>query len=617
MSDLIHLLPDSVANQIAAGEVIQRPSSVVKELVENSVDAGARNIHIILTDSGKTCIQVIDDGKGMTETDARMAFERHATSKITQASDLFALGTFGFRGEALPSIVAVAQVELHTRTENDELGTMLCIEGSRVVSQNVEMCPVGCNFLVKNLFFNVPARRKFLKSNPTELTNVIIEVERIALVHPEIAFTLHDNDTELLNLAPTSRRQRVMQLFGKKINQDLLNIDIQTTIVNLTGFVGTPDIARKKGNHQYFFVNGRYMRHPYFHKAVMEPFTGLIPEGEQVSYFLYFDVDPSRIDVNIHPTKTEIKFEDEHAVWQIIVAAVREVLGRTHAAPSIDFDTVDCPDIPIPVAGRNCPPPTLQLDPTYNPFKDHHERSSSRKPAIDWEKLYGVTSGTAKTDDTRLPFPADEATPAASEHAQAELFHVEPLPQDRTFPCTQIDGRYIATSIGSGLMLIEQHRAHTRVLFDRYMKHFADHKSASQGMLFPELLQLSPSQALQMDRLLDDFACLGFDISNMGGGTFSVQGVPFDIKGLNACHLLQDMLDSAVESGSAIRSDPHHSMALTMARSAAIVVGQVLSNEEMSTLVSDLFACAMPNYTPDGKTIIHIIEEGELEKLFA
>ena len=343
MSDIIHLLPDAVANQIAAGEVIQRPASVVKELVENAVDAGAKEIHVLVTDAGKTSIQVIDDGKGMSETDARLSFERHATSKIREASDLFALRTMGFRGEALASIAAVAEVELKTRLIGEELGTRLVISGSRVESQEVVSCPQGSNFSVKNLFFNVPARRKFLKTNSTELSNILTEFERIALVHPDIAFYLYSNDAELFNLPVMPLRQRIMSVFGKKLNQQLLSVEVDTTLIKISGFVAKPETARKKGVHQYFFVNGRYMRHPYFHKAVMEAYERLIPVGEQISYFVYFEVNPANIDVNIHPTKTEIKFENEQAIWQILSAAVKETLGKFNAVPSIDFDSVDMP----------------------------------------------------------------------------------------------------------------------------------------------------------------------------------------------------------------------------------------------------------------------------------
>ena len=337
MSDIIRLLPDSVANQIAAGEVIQRPASVIKELVENAIDAGAQHIDVLVTDAGKSSIQVIDDGKGMSETDARLSFERHATSKIREAADLFALRTMGFRGEALASIAAVAQVELRTCVEGEELGTKLVIAGSKVESQEAISCPKGSNFCVKNLFFNVPARRKFLKSNQTELSNILTEFERIALVNPNVSFTLYHNDAELFNLPAIQLRQRIMGVFGKKINQDLLSLDVDTTMVRISGFVARPESARKKGARQYFFVNGRYMRHPYFHKAIMDAYEHLIPVGEQVSYFIYFDVDPGNIDVNIHPTKTEIKFENEQAIWQILAAAVKETLGKFNAVPSIDL----------------------------------------------------------------------------------------------------------------------------------------------------------------------------------------------------------------------------------------------------------------------------------------
>ena len=596
MSDLIHLLPDSVANQIAAGEVIQRPASVVKELVENSIDAGAKTVHVLITDAGKTCIQVIDDGKGMSETDARMAFERHATSKIHQASDLFALGTFGFRGEALPSIAAVSQVELHTRTEEDELGTVIYLEGSKVVRQEVDACARGSNFLVKNLFFNVPARRKFLKSDQTELSNIITEVERVALVNNEVTFTLHHNGTELLNLVQTGQRQRVMQLFGKKSNQELLGIHVETSIANISGFVGGPESARKKGSHQFFFVNGRYMRHPYFHKAVQEAFSNLIPENEQVSYFIYFDVDPSRIDVNIHPTKTEIKFEDEHAIWQILVASIREVLGRSHAVPTIDFDTTDKPDIPVIPKERNFAPPQPETHPNYNPFQANRE-IPERKAPINWEKLY----------ETIPPAPIE----------QAELFKNETEKQASTYDCIQFNGQYIVTPVGTGLMLIEQHRAHVRILFDRYMHQFQGKHGVSQGMLFPEMVQVSPSEAVQMDLLLADFGCLGFEINNMGGGSFSIQGIPPGIEGLDPCKLVIEMLSSALEKKDSVKSDVQSNMALTMARSAAIVVGQMLTNEEMNAIVAELLACSMPNYTPDGKKTLSIIDEQEFSKIFS
>lgn len=630
--DLIHLLPDSVANQIAAGEVIQRPASVVKELVENSVDAGATSIQVRLTDAGRTNIQVIDNGKGMSETDARMSFERHATSKIKDPVDLFNLHTFGFRGEALASIAAVAQVELRTRRNEDELGTVIRIAGSRIESQELDMCPVGTNFQVKNLFFNVPARRKFLKSDQTELNNVMMEIERVALVHPEIAFSVYRNDVELINVPQATLRQRIQHLFGKKLGQELLTIDVDTTLVKVTGCVGVPESARKKGAHCFFFVNGRYMRHPYFHKAVMEAYSHLIPSTEQVPYFLYFTVEPSRIDVNIHPTKTEIKFEDEQAIWQILIASIREVLGRTNVAPSIDFDVADCPDIPVPTLGMDksaYAPPTLTVDNSYNPFKQ--DAVSYKRPSVKWDELYCGVSGSSLGRELRfdelpsddLPWsdnPVEEKQNQHNSGAQnngGELFGSVPTAQHSCADCYQYKGRYIVTSMKSGLMLVDQHRAHVRVLFQRYLNQLSEHGSASQGLLFPEMFTVSTVQSVVMEQLLDDFYKLGFDISNMGGGSFAIQGVPNGIEGLNPISLVCDMLAEAMEQGDVSKEEIHHSMALTMARSSAIVVGQVLSTTEMTALIEELFACEMPAYTPDGKKVFAIIAEDEIEKRFA
>lgn len=628
--DLIHLLPDSVANQIAAGEVIQRPSSVVKELVENSVDAGATSIQVRLTDAGRTNIQVIDNGKGMSETDARMSFERHATSKITNPADLFALHTFGFRGEALASIAAVAQVELRTRRGEDELGTVIHIAGSRIESQEVDVCPVGTNFQVKNLFFNVPARRKFLKSDQTEVNNVMTEMERIALVNPGIAFSVYRNDVELMNVPQSTLRQRIQHLFGKKMGQELLSVEVDTTLVRVSGCVGIPESARKKGAHCFFFVNGRYMRHPYFHKAVTEAYAHLIPATEQVPYFLYLTVDPARIDVNIHPTKTEIKFEDEQAIWQILMASVREVLGRTNAIPSIDFDATDCPDIPVysqtadPLPHT---PPMPTVDNDYNPFKQtppsNYKRTSPR-----WDDLYrGVGASTLgsvirpdelSSDD--LPWSGNteevQQESVCSQGVHGELFESEPHQQSSYTDCYQYKGRYVLTSMKSGLMLVDQHRAHVRILFQRYLKQLSEHRSASQGLLFPEMLTVSVAQSVVMEQLIDDFNSLGFDISNMGGGSFAIQGVPQDIEGLDPVKLVGEMLAGAIEKGNVPKDEIHRSMALTMARSAAIVVGQVLSAEEMTVLVEELFACDMPAYTPDGKKVFAIIADDEIDKRF-
>lgn len=626
MSDIIHLLPDSVANQIAAGEVIQRPASVIKELVENAIDADAQNIHVLVTDAGKTCIQIIDDGKGMSETDARLSFERHATSKIREAADLFALRTMGFRGEALASIAAVAQVELKTRLESEELGTKLVIAGSKVESQEAVSCSKGSNFSVKNLFFNVPARRKFLKANSTELSNILAEFERIALVHPEVAFSLYSNDSELFNLPVSPLRQRILAIFGKKLNQQLLNIEVNTTMVKISGYIAKPETARKKGAHQYFFVNGRYMRHPYFHKAVMEAYEQLIPVGEQVSYFIYFEVDPANIDVNIHPTKTEIKFENEQAIWQIISAAVKESLGKFNAVPSIDFDTEDMPD--IPAFEQNLPPepPRVQYNSDFNPFKTSSSGSGGgvtgySRQKVEWEDLYGGLEKASKMNRPVINEPEAEpdyfspAEPEAPAVVPSTLYANESIVEKGNLHL-QFKGRFILTSVKSGLMLIDQHRAHIRVLFDRYMMQIRQKQGMSQGVLFPEILQLPVSEAAVLQSIMDDLSAVGFELSDLGGGSYAINGIPAGIEGLNPVELVRSMLHTAMEKGNDVKEEVQSILALTLSRAAAIVYGQVLSNEEMVNLVDNLFACVAPNYTPDGKVVLSTIKEEEIEKLF-
>lgn len=621
MSDIIHLLPDSVANQIAAGEVIQRPASVIKELVENAIDAEAKEVHVLVTDAGKTSIQVIDDGKGMSETDARLAFERHATSKIREASDLFALRTMGFRGEALASIAAVAEVELKTRLADEELGTRLVIAGSKVESQEAVSCPKGSNFSVKNLFFNVPARRKFLKANSTELSNILAEFERIVLVHPDVAFYLYSNDSELFNLPVMPLRQRIMAVFGKKLNQQLLSVEVDTTLVRISGYVAKPETARKKGAHQYFFVNGRYMRHPYFHKAVMDAFEHLIPVGEQISYFIYFEVDPANIDVNIHPTKTEIKFENEQAIWQILSAAVKESLGKFSAVPSIDFDTDGLPDIPAFEQVRPVEPPQVHYNADFNPFKSSSSSYSSgssysRKP-VEWEGLYaGLEKASRMNDDVTEP------APAAEEEVQAVVVPASPdagasLPVTAGGQHWQFKGRYILTSVKSGLMLIDQHRAHVRVLFDRYMEQIRQKQGVAQGVLFPEIVQFPASEVAMLESIQDDLFAVGFELTSLGGGSYAINGVPAGIEGLNPVELVRNMVHTALEKGSDVKEEVQTLLALTLARAAAIVYGQVLSNEEMSALVDSLFACATPGYTPDGRTVLTTLKDEDLEKLFA
>ena len=625
MSDIIRLLPDSVANLIAAGEVIQRPASVIKELVENAIDAGAQHIDVLVTDAGKSSIQVIDDGKGMSETDARLSFERHATSKIREAADLFALRTMGFRGEALASIAAVAQVELRTCVEGEELGTKLVIAGSKVESQEAISCPKGSNFCVKNLFFNVPARRKFLKSNQTELSNILTEFERIALVNPNVSFTLYHNDAELFNLPAIQLRQRIMGVFGKKINQDLLSLDVDTTMVRISGFVARPESARKKGVRQYFFVNGRYMRHPYFHKAIMDAYEHLIPVGEQVSYFIYFDVDPGNIDVNIHPTKTEIKFENEQAIWQILAAAVKETLGKFNAVPSIDFDTEGMPDIPAfessPYAGIQ--PPKTTYNPDYNPFNTSAvpPSSYSSKPSRDWEQLYEGLEHHSSAQHIQKSYPDDgdyftaasmeqPVTPTLYDHSE------EAAMGEKSSQHYQFKGRFILTSVKSGLMIIDQQRAHIRILYDQYLEQITRRQGASQGMLFPDIVQFPVSEVPVLQEIMEDLSYLGFELTDLGGGSYAINGIPSGIEGLNPVELIQSMVHTAMEKGGKVKEEVQSNLALTLAKAAAIVPGQVLTNEEMNGLVDGLFAVATPNYTPDGKTVLSVLQEDELEKLF-
>jgi len=607
MSDIIRLLPDSVANQIAAGEVIQRPASVIKELVENAIDAEARHINVVVKDAGKTSIRVVDDGKGMSETDARLAFERHATSKIREAADLFALRTMGFRGEALASIAAVAQVELKTRVASESLGTSLCISGSKVESQEVESCPQGSNFLVKNLFFNVPARRKFLKSNQTELSNILTEFERIVLVHPEVGFTLHHNEVELFNLPKTTLRQRLLDVFGRKMNQQLLSVDVETSMVKICGFVGKPETARKKGAHQYFFVNGRYMRHPYFHKAVADAYEHLVPVGEQVSYFIYFEIDPANIDVNIHPTKTEIKFENEQAIWQILVAAIKESLGKFNAVPTIDFDTEGMLDIPVYESKGSIAPPKTNYNPDFNPFKT--SESSYTRPQTGWEELY---RGLEK----HIPSYPEQEYAVWAEEKQSSMLNNDTSYMEKSSQHYQFKGRYILTSVKSGLMIIDQQRAHIRVLFDRYLLQIEKKQGASQGVLFPEVVQFPASEAVMLESIFDDLSAIGFELSNLGGGSYAVNGVPTGTEGLNPVELLKNMVHTAMEKGNDVKRDIQHTIALALAKSAAIVPGQVLSNEEMNNLVDSLFICEVPNYTPDGKIVLSVISETDIDRLF-
>ena len=633
MSDIIHLLPDSVANQIAAGEVVQRPSSVIKELVENSIDAGATQVQVIVEDAGKSLVQVIDNGKGMSETDARLAFERHATSKISEAKDLFALRTMGFRGEALASIAAVAQVELRTRAADKDLGVSIIIEGSRVVDQQPVNCPVGANFAVKNLFFNIPARRKFLKSNQTELSNILTEFERIALAHPETSFSLHSGGAAMMNLPAGNFKQRILGVFGKRLEAKLIPVEVKTTLINISGFVGVPSASRRKNAQQFFFVNGRYMRHPYFAKAVQTAYERLIPDGEQVPFFLNLEVAPEKIDVNIHPTKTEIKFEDETPIWQILLAAVREALGKHGVVPSLEFNTEGRPDIPVFTPGGNdVPAPQIEVNPDYNPFDTSPSYLSGKgggaggssytynnKPAVDrhWQNAYAAAFPDKKeTDCGEVPdVPADQDAPAA------QMFQSLPSEEQGEMKKSETDyfqfrGQYIITPVKSGLMLIDQHRAHVRILYDRFMARFADKPSVTQRLLFPQRLTLPPSEAVAFEKMMQDLQSVGFEVSSLGGGDFSVLGTPAGTEGLDASELLQDILQETLDGKSDAADGIRHRIALTLARRAAMPVGEYLSGAEMSALVDQLFSTGTPNFTPDGQTVLVILAVENIEKLF-
>lgn len=636
MSDIIKLLPDSVANQIAAGEVIQRPASVIKELVENAIDAGATSIQIVLKDAGRTLIQVIDNGKGMSDTDARLAFERHSTSKISKAEDLFSLQTMGFRGEALASIAAIAQVELRTRAKGAQLGTKIMINASKCESQEPDMCPEGSNFMIKNIFFNVPARRKFLKSNQVELSNIIKEYEKLALVNHHVDFSLSNNDKLLNKFSGGSFKQRIASLWGAKVDQQLVPLNTDTSLVRITGFVSKPEGARKRNFLQFLFVNGRFMRHPYFHKAIMSSYSELIPDDEQPNYFLNFSVDPESIDVNIHPTKTEIKFENELPIWQILAAAVKESLGRFSAVPQIDFDTIDAPEIPAFNDHTVVTAPEDGVDPTYNPFKpqskssagggsSYHPQSAgnfggySSNPLPDWEKLYqnfekgkqeGIASITEQdVEDSFSDF--GEVEPVNS-GVQAEII----TPDMSSAMCMQMKGRYILSPIKSGLMIVDQHRAHVRVLFEQYIKQLDATTISSQRVLFPEVLQLTTSQNIILKELEPEMEKIGFNLAQLSGNDWSINAVPAGMENVNIKDTILQVIDEVSMGGTSITTKVYESIALRVAKSAAIPYGKTMLQEEMDTLLSKLLCLTNPNYTPDGKTIISVLSNDQLEKMF-
>ena len=601
MSDVIKLLPDSVANQIAAGEVIQRPASVVKELIENSVDARGNNIRVIIKDSGKTLIQVIDDGTGMSETDARLSFERHATSKITSAQDLFAITTKGFRGEALASIAAVAMVELKTRRTESETGTLVVVNGSKVEIQEPCSCPVGSSFSVKNLFFNIPARRKFLKSDNTEIRHIVNEFQKIALAHPDIRFSLHHNDAEIYNLPASNLRQRIIGVFGKQINQDLITIETETSLIKIRGFIGKPENARRTYGEQFFFVNNRFMKHPYFHKAVVEAYQNILPVEAIPSYFIFMEADPASIDINIHPTKTEIKFEDERSIWQILMASVREALGRFNIVPSLDFENEALIDIPVMRATGNMPEqPRIEINTQFNPF-DGEERNHDRSGYIDrfekentanWEKLY---------------------TSLEKENDNPEQFDKIRESQRKFF---QVKNKYIVCPVKSGLMLIDQKRAHERVLYERFLECLSNNRAISQTDMFPVTVELNPSDYLILKEIEADLELLGFSFQHPGKNKITINGRPADSDSSDPVMMLEILFEDYKNTQAEPSTSAKEKVASGMAGATAIQYGKVLSQGEMEDLFDTLFACHSPNYSPKGKPVISIITLDEIDKRF-
>jgi DNA mismatch repair protein MutL len=599
MSDIIHLLPDSVANQIAAGEVIQRPASCLKELVENSLDAGASHIRVIVRDAGRTLLQVVDDGKGMSSTDARMAFERHATSKISIASDLFQLRTMGFRGEALASICAVAHVEMQTRREEDEVGTRIEIAGSQLLEQDIVQCSVGTNIRVKNLFYNVPARRKFLKTDQTELRNLLTEYNRIVLVNPQVQFTFVSNDEILSELPPCTIKQRIEAVFGhssKPYTSHLVDISTETELVKISGFIGKPETVGKN-SQQYMFVNGRYMRHTYFHKAIMTAYSGLLLPDHSPSYFLYFDIDPDAIDVNIHPTKTEIKFADEQAIFQILLAATKEALGKFNVSPSLDF--VSSTQLEFPTVSSGAMPikaPTMQIDHSYNPFKTHIKRDSA---VSNWEDLY-----TQKHEDL----------PNIVSSTSAMLFEDNPQITDTT-PLLQCGNRYILAPVEQGIVLIHQHRAHAHILFKELCAQLSHSQALTQPLLFPEVIELMEDDWQTLQQLLPDLKGLGFVLEQFSPQAYTISSVPALLGQKNAVDTLLQVIHDVQDTEHSVVEQWQETLALSLANQMAIPQGKPLSDKEMRDLVNR-FMNDPSRHLPNGQVILSILNHDDIQKRF-
>jgi len=616
MPDIIQLLPDAVANQIAAGEVVQRPASAVKELVENALDAGANRIQLILKDAGKSLLQVIDNGCGMSMTDARMSFERHATSKIRKAEDLFAIHTMGFRGEALASIAAIAQVELKTRRHEDELGTCIFIEGSEVLSQEACSANTGTSICVKNLFYNTPARRNFLKSNPVEMRHIIDEFQRVALSHPQVFFTLHHDGQEVYHLPPATLKQRIIHLFGSNYNERLVPVEEDTNVIKLRGFVGKPEYARKTRGEQFFFVNNRFIRDAYLNHAVLMAFKELLPEDTFPLYVLFIGIDPAKIDINVHPTKTEIKYQDEQAIYAIIRSAVKRSLGRYNITPSLDFDqdnTIGQMVVPKPM--EEIVAPVISFNPDFNPFntdrkiereipflRNSGEHRSSPIPQ-NWDTLYAISK-----KDTPLQQEIHEEKSIAADD------------QDVTKPSErqlfQVHNRFILSQIKSGFMVINQQAAHERILYERFLQQLQNHSGISQQSLFPQSVTLNGSDFELLKELLPDIRALGFDIREFGKNTVVVEGIPADLNNVGEHELLEQLLEGYKNNQAILKLDKRDSLARSLARNAATKAGTKMSLEEMNLLIDQLFACQMPNLALNGKLVITTFTLNELLERF-
>ena len=614
MPDIIQLLPDSVANQIAAGEVVQRPASAVKELLENAIDAGADKIQLILKDAGKALIQVIDNGCGMSLTDARMCFERHATSKVRKAEDLFAIRTMGFRGEALASIGAIAQVALKTRRHQDEVGTLIEIEGSKFIKQEPAGAEYGTNLSVKNLFYNTPARRNFLKSNAAEMRHIIDEFQRAALAKPHIAFYLHQDGNEVYRLPAATVKQRILHLFGNNYNERLIPVEEQTTIINLKGYIGKPEFAKRTRGEQFFFVNFRFVKDAYLNHALTKAYQDLLADDHFPFYALFIDIDPANIDVNVHPTKTEIKYLDEKSIYAIIHAAVKRSLGKFNITPVIDFNQeTGFSGMISPKSFDEISPPTISFNPNFNPFGQAKTVSretsffkemmpARQKTDKNWEALYEITQHQ-QLDQVKMELGGENA---ANEFQAAQKQYL------------QLHNKYIVSQIKSGMMLIDQQAAHERILYERFLTHLEDRKGASQQSLFPQTVRLNPNDYELVKEMLDDIRSLGFEVRDFGKNTLVIEGVPVDIgsSNINETAIFENLIEGFKNSQHELKLDKRDALAKSLARNSAIKTGTALSRQEIDMLIDELFACKFPNMSISGKTVVQTFSLSDIAQKF-